>query len=165
MKDQESNETLVARFPGVFIVEFKENSRDRLAAELSNLEISNPPASSNPVGVQSSQAVSLPGRSRRLAATRGFDNSGLRVFSQERLVTPSSSPSKFLPAGRSTPLTLSPRRQLEDRLQGILSVPQPPQSAKTSGRLPSLPPRNSPVPFPALPPPKPTSIRVNVITP
>ena len=165
MKDQESNETLVARFPVAFIVEFKENSRDRLAAELNNLEISNPPASSNPVSVQSSQAVSLPGRSRRLAATRGFDNSGLRVFSQERLVTPSSSPSKFLPAGRSTPLTLSPRRQLEDRLQGILSVPQPPQSAKTSGRLPSLPPRNSPVPFPALPPPKPTSIRVNVITP
>ena len=33
MKDQESNETLVARFPVVFIVEFKENSRDRLAAE------------------------------------------------------------------------------------------------------------------------------------
>ena len=174
MKDQESLETLVARFPVVFIVEYQDNSADRFAAELNNLEISNPPASSNPVGVQSSQAVSLPGRSRRLAATRGFDNSGLQVFSQQRLVTPSSSPSKFLPAGRSTPLSLSPRRQLEDKLQGIsasqrggdlLSVPQPLPPDKTSGRLPPLPPRSSPVPFPALPLPKPTAIRVNVITP
>ena len=168
MKDQESLETLVARLPVIFIVESEDNSTELLAAELSGLNPENPPATvSGPAVDQPLQPLGVSVRSRRrLATTRGFDNSGIVKPSDKKLVTPSNSPSKFLPVAGSTPLT--PRRTLEDRLLGISAsqrdsqLPPPPRS---SVRLPPLPPRRS-LPPPIPPHPKPvTSIKVSVITP
>ena len=137
----------MARLPAIFTVESQDNSTDLLAADLTRLGIRNPQSTSNPAapGIEAGQSV------------------------QQRLVTPSTSPSRFLPGGRSTPLSFSPRRTLEERLQG-LAVPLPAGPTATSlpgpaSRLPPLPPRGSPVLFPSLSLPKPTSIRVNVITP
>ena len=59
-------------------------------------------------------------RSRRLAATRGFDNKGLERYNRT-LITPSTSPSKFLPAAGSTPLT-SPKKTKKGKLLGISSL-------------------------------------------
>ena len=89
MKDQESYQTLVARLPEVFIVESEDNSTDQLAAELTGLGIEDPPVSSIPGAEHSSQAEGLSVRSKkRLATTRGFDNSGLQVPWYRKLVTP-----------------------------------------------------------------------------
>ena len=69
--------TLVARLPDKFIVESKDTSTDRLAAELTGLNIEEHAASSLP-GVVQSEGLSVRSK-RRLATTRGFDNSGLQV--------------------------------------------------------------------------------------
>ena len=169
MKDQESFETLVARLPVKFIVESEDNSTDLLAADLTGLNLEDPPAVSEPAVDQPLQPLGVSVRSkRRLATTRGFDNSGLVNPSSQKLVTPSNTPSKFLPTAGSTPLT--PRRTLGDRLLGISAIQRgaqlPPPPNRSSARLPPLPPRRSPLPPPIPAYPKPvTSIRVSVITP
>ena len=148
-------------------MESEDNSTDLLAAELTGLNLEDPPEVSGPAVSQPLQPLGVSVRSkRRLATTRGFDNSGIVNPDNQKLVTPSNSPNKFLPVAGSTPLT--PRRTLEDRLLGISQrgVHLPPPPPRSSARLPPLPPRRSPLPPPIPPHPKPvTSIRVSVITP
>ena len=163
MKDQESHETLVARLSVEFIVEAEDNSTDQLAAELTGLDIEDHPVSSTPV-VEQGLSVR---RKKRLATTRGFDNSGLQA---PKTVTPSTSPSTFLPVAGSTPLT--PKRNLGDRLLGISALqrvvqhpraPPPPRLA-SSRPLPPSPPSSS-LPLAVLPLPTPIAFAVSVITP
>ena len=157
----------MARLPVEIIVEPVDNSTDQLVAALTGLEIEHPPGNSTPVVEQSSQTEGQSVRSkRRLATTRGFDNSGLQTASHQKLVTPINSPSRFLPAAGSTPLT--PRRSLEDKLSGISAVhrvllhprvPLPPRSSSRR-QLPPLPP-SSPLQPAALPCPVPIAFRVS----
>ena len=87
-------------------------------------------------------------RKRRLAATRGFDNSGLRIPRSQKFVTPQNSPSKFTPQAGSTPLLQ------EGQVSTRLAVPIPGISRIRGVQLPNHPP-TSPADF----------IRVSVISP
>ena len=104
-------------------------------------------------------------RSRRLAATRGFDNKGLGRYNRTS-TTPSTSPSKFLPAAGSTPLT-SPKKTKKGKLLGISSLIGSlltRSKSPVSRSLPVLPPRR-PTSEPQLPHQNSPIVRKSVITP
>ena len=86
----------------------------------------------------------------RLAATRGFDNSGVLVPRSHKFFTPQNSPAKFSPQAGSTPFAEEAQApsHLRVPILGISAIPRP--------RAVQLPPH---------PPISPAYIRVPVISP
>ena len=92
-------------------------------------------------------------RKRRLAVTRGFDNTGLNISTSQKFITPQNSPAKFHPQAGSTPFSqeVQASRNLAVEIPGISIV-----RSKSVVQLPNHPPKS---------PAGATSIRVPVISP
>ena len=114
---------------------------DPLEGSADGLEQTNP--------IQSSQLVK---KKKRLAVTRGFDNSGLKSQRSQRFVTPQNSPVKFSPQAGSTPFSQDAiaNHQLAVPIPGISFIRKPkevqlplhpPLSPATFIRVPVISPR------------------------